>query len=263
MDFTSPGNVIAAVVDGVSSPWTMEPKLYGQGNDWITSGQFVAETILANLKSQKNIIQAIKLASCDIANFAAKIQKIPHDPAYLPGACVAAIRINEKTIEVIQCGDSLVLWEMRDGSFQATKNLVYPWELLTLGWQETLKKEYSLSLRGQDEKEWVWERLLEKWCPVSRTAINRPNGYAVINGQNEALDMVNHFKLIREDVRRIMICTDGAFAVANSAHEAVLAQTMFGGVDKGGLQELLKAVLADSSPRFGIQPEAMIVYVEL
>lgn len=198
------GQKIFAVTDGISGTYDREPVLYnGQ-----TGGQVASDLICQTFSAASrygSLTRLVSEANAGVRDFAA-YYGIPINRAdLLPGACLAAARLGENSIELVQAGDCLVLWQTRAGEIG----------FIPIQGQECERERMALFVKllreSEGDKGLAWQKYAPEFsaskCKFANTGI--PGGYAVLNGQPGFDGRYQQASLPANDLALILLLTDG------------------------------------------------------
>ena len=230
-------HIIAVVADGVSSPYNPAegPRLF-HGR---TGGQLVCEAIrnaVSDIGLGDTIESLVLMASLRIRELAMHHQLPMQRSDLLPGAAFVFARIDEKRIRIVQGADCCAVWERKDGTVNATRNQVFD--------HDSMLKELiaELMIRYNGDREKVWQKLMPILFQVRLWHVNKKgrNGYAILNGQEEAIGCCRRITLSRKRTRRLILFSDGMVPFGETKDRKLLGQMVMGLFDQGGLPAILR-----------------------
>jgi hypothetical protein len=183
----------------------------------------------------------------------------------LPSASFCVSQINEKEIRILQGGDSLMVYRTKDGRYRGIENQRFAIENFLV---ETIKK---LMEKHADPKidldtirnEKMWPEFLPILVETRRKYVNRPGGYAMINGQRKFQALVKEVSLEREKIDSIIFFTDGLVPLEWTGNSEMLASCVFSAYEEGGLRKILditdRRAEKDAKDRHITLPEATAI----
>ena len=191
------------VVDGVSGVYGSEgPKMFSGG---LTGGQVAGNILVrafaAGIHTEAKTDRIFAQANKDLRTVCEN-NKIPLDQAHLfPAATFVIAEINEKHITLYQASDSLAVWETKNGTFDGTPNLFFPYE------QNRLRIIAKLMDRHKGDRKKMWE----EFCPILADLRRKEANvaYCIFNGQSAFDLMIQRFVLELNNIRRLILFTDG------------------------------------------------------
>lgn len=233
---------IALVGDGVSeyhSP-TRPRRIVRWGYDKVDSAQLVGRTVMQYMltaPADDSLRETLSHANRRVG-IALNEHDFPlDDAAELPGLDIAAVKIQGERIEVAQCGDSLALLENVDGTFDGTSNQCFDIEMERQAVARKLRDQGVSGAALWDHPE--WEKIFREHRALYKNR-NVPRGNATINGQPGFDDMLFVQVLRRDQVRRMLLITDGLVEYKETEEAAILAEVLFSLCDKVGLRKIAK-----------------------
>ena len=249
-------------LDGVSGIYLPEegPRLFGgrtggQLASYIVSrafGSALAEEPLESILRRANTILR-KLAEANRLSLQAS--------ELLPSAVFAIARVSEESVNIIQAGDSLAVWSTRNGMIGGTPNRAFDYEA-------DLRDEIALlRARHGKDKQRMWEDFRPSLANKRRANINTvQGGFASLNGQPEAENFWQVFSLAREEIRVLILFSDGFVPFRWTQDEMLLAERVLGLYQKGGMQLVLDESRAIAELEKDLshedQPEATAIAIE-
>jgi len=153
-------------------------------------------------------------------------------------ASAAVVRVDKDHFEWVQLGDSLILVVLNDGTY---KLLITDYDHD----QETLSKWKELA----DKKvENIWGKLIEQFLKVRRIM---NVAYGVLNGEDEMINFLNKGRESLENVRHIIIFTDGLIIPKKEPREKDDFDKFVRLFNDGGLSKIKNYVrgLEDNDPK--------------
>lgn len=199
------------------------------------------------LEANKKIDEAHKKAGIDLSKNVNRF-----------GTTAAVVKLNDRTAELLQIGDSVIIIIKADGTC-----------CLPLGYNdqdiETMRKWRKLADQGASGI----RKLVDEDVIRQREAAN--TSYGLLNGDSKLKDVIKSCTVSLENVRSILILTDGMF-VPKSDPDADENWTRY--VDlyqSGGVKEILRVVRSTEQtdqeltkyPRFKLHDDATAIALDL
>lgn len=238
VQYLNNGTIRALVGDGVAeyhSP-SKPRRIVRFCGDYVDSAQLVGRLVVKHILGSpagltlKELFQHANGA----VGVALAEQNFPMDVAAdLPGLDVSAVQIKGNDIELVQCGDSLAMWQNVDDTCSGTRNQVFDLEMDRRPLVWSLREQGISGGSLWDHPE--WERLYRQHREMYK---NRPGkfGNATINGQPGFNDLLYWVGLSRERVRRLLLITDGFVEYEETGNVPQLAEKLFWLYDEVGLR---------------------------
>ena len=223
------------VLDGVSSLYTVQPKMF----DDLTDGQLICKIIgIAFAKAQKfsSLEHVLKMANESVRDLLQKNENYDISRSEtLPGATFSVVKINDKTIEIMQAGDALALTVLKNNKFDITKNQLLQHEAECNRIIARLMKEHD----GDRKK--VWEQFAPELTKLRQKHVNQTilGGYGLLNGQYELENCWSKKLFKREEVSEIFLFTDGLISFKETVNPEKLAHKIIELYREGGLHNIL------------------------
>jgi len=223
------------VTDGISGVYlpNEKPRLI----DGKTGGQLASHAIVKSFidaKPGKSLENIIKEANNTIRAISEENGLSFQETEFLPCAGFVVASIDQK-INILQAGDSLAIWKMKDGSLEGTPNRTYKYEKHLLSTIAKLMKKY----RGDREK--MWKEFAPILIKERRKYFNTDKGgFALLNGQPEFEKFLQKFELRRDDVKLLILFTDGFVPSEYTRSVSSMAKFVADFYQKGGLQRVLR-----------------------
>ncbi|HET7578787.1 MAG TPA: protein phosphatase 2C domain-containing protein [Bacillales bacterium] len=191
---------VFGVLDGCSSI----EKFRGQNGE---TGGYLAANILGNelekITASESMIDAVKSANLKIEQrmIEEKIDIGSKDKRW--GTVFAVVKIFEHSVEYIQIGDCMAFAVYRSGEIRPlTISQVSHLEIRSLlKWKEAIERGYTSP-----------QELSKYTAPIvreNRKKSNTYDGYGVLNGEPEALQLVEYGKINRTELKDIVLISDG------------------------------------------------------
>ncbi len=155
----------------------------------------------------------------------------------LAGASFACAKIGEKTVEIIQGGDSFAVWKTYLGKVSATKNQVFAHDM------ELLNIVAKLMLKYGSDRNKMWQEYIPILAEAKRKHTNKPIekcGYAELNGQSSVYDYWKRIVITRSRLSLLLLFTDGLVHYPDTGDEQALAKMVLEYYYQGGLDLILK-----------------------
>lgn len=154
---------------------------------------------------------------------------------FLPSATFVVVSVIQKSINILQGGDSLAVWLNKDGTIGGTPNQAFVYEEDLLNIVSALMKKH-----GKDRQK-MWEEFRPVLVNKRRANTNNAQGnFALINGQSEVEKFWQKFILRREDVALLILFSDGFVPFEWTRDEKYLAEKVVSLYQVGGLYAILK-----------------------
>lgn len=224
------------VVDGFSAPYHYKmQKILFNG---MSGGEMVRKIALSTFYSTRVDLPLEKIvlqANHEIGQIQI-INGVPIDQAgHLAGASFVFVKLGIETIEIIQGGDCLAIWEYASGEIGVTKNQAYAHVSENLRIIAKLMKDHN------DRKEmWV------KFCPIlserRQEDINQKTktGYAVLNGQPVLKECWQRTEVPIGGLKLLLLFTDGFVVYPETAEKTGLASRLISDYKSYKLSGVLK-----------------------
>jgi hypothetical protein len=224
------------VTDGVSGIYTPDegPKLF-KGK---TGGQLASYAISYAFKhnlSPKPLKYILRTANYVLGELNKRNGLSFDEPELLPSATFCIASIDNQKIEIVQGGDTLAVWQMKDGTIGGTPNLIFDYE------QRQTSRIAELMKKHKGNRQKMWEEFRPSLIEDRRKTINASQGFAIINGQPWFEDFIQEFLLPRKDVKRLIIFSDGLVPFEATEDPIAMATFIFAIYQNGGLNRVLKS----------------------
>ncbi len=223
-------------IDGVTGVYLPHegPRLFA----WRTGGQLASHVLSqsfsdANIgKSLKDILRKANTVIREISKtYGLTLQK----SGLLPSAAFVTARINTH-IHILQGGDSLAVWQMKDGTIGGTPNLAFTYE------EELLRIIAELMEKHKGNRQKMWEEFRPILIEKRRAEINTElGGFALLNGQPELEHFWQKFTLPREETALLILFSDGFVPFEWTKDEKAMAKMVINLYRTGGLHQVLAA----------------------
>lgn len=237
-----------AVFDGVSTPYSKSnPKKY-YGENKLSSGTLVTQearrSLQALINPQTTLSEALLKANSQIAALQKSIGRSLSDTANLAGATFAAAKIGEKTVEILQAGDSYAVLITKNGKVIITPNQLLGHD----GWGDTLFRKIQmrhLKKNGGNLKEArisAWNEYYPLWLKQRTVDINNPKArsrFGLLNGQPQLQKCWFSLTVPSAELQLIILFTDGLIDYRDFKNEEELKAYLLEKYKKVGLKGLL------------------------
>jgi len=251
------------VTDGISGIYLPHegPKLI-EGRTGGQLASHVISKVFGNATPGTNLEDILREANNKIHTISENNGLSLQEPEYLPSATFAIASINEQKINILQGGDSLAVWEMKDGTTGGTPNQTYFFE-------EYLHSVIAgLMKKHRADRQKIWEEFKPVLIKKRRENINTsPEGFALLNGQPAFEQFWQRFEFERKRVRLLILFTDGLIPFEWTKDEKVMAKKLVDLYRKGGLHQILKITREIAEQKISSShedyPEATAIVIEL
>lgn len=223
--------------DGISGVYLPHegPKLF-MGK---TGGQLASHVISETFGSSPqgtNLEDVLRKANSKIRTISETSGLSLQESELLPSAAFAVASIDNGKINILQGGDSLAIWEMKDGTIGGTPNQTYFYE------QYLLSTIAQLMEKHHEDRQKMWEEFGPILIKQRRANINTPRGgFALLNGQPEFEQFWQKFSFEREKAKILILFSDGFVPFELTRDENVMAKTVIDFYRTGGLDKVLTA----------------------
>lgn len=232
------------VTDGVSGVYLPQegPRLFNQ----LTGGQLASKIISRSFGSAipgETLENILRRANNMLREISKEAEISLEELELLPSADFVVVRLDtSSSLSILQGGDSLAIWQMKDGTIGGTPNKVYSYEKELLQIVAGLMKKH----KGDRQKMWREYRpiLIEKRRANTNT---EEGGFAVLNGQSEFECFWQKFTLPRKEIGFLILFSDGFIPFEWTENVFAMAGEMIRLYRKGELHSILEAtrVIAD------------------
>jgi len=153
----------------------------------------------------------------------------------LPSTTFVVSEITSHKVRIIQGGDSLAIWHMRDGTLGGTLNKMYAYENELLSIIATLMKKH------EENRQKMWEEFRPILIKKRQANVNtKQGGFALFNGQLCFERFCQKFILPKEEITLLILFSDGLVPFEKTKTESGLADYVVNLYREGGLQGVLK-----------------------
>jgi len=192
-----------AVLDGYSSAYIGEPEL----SEGMTGGQRVVEILTANMLFGG---VDINLTMRDIVARSLRAIRKRQPEGDKDGASMAAFQIEQcrKSINMLQVGDCLLIYRLKNGNVVCSPNLFLHLDLQTeSAYNEELERTGGNISCAQKNHNLVWTEIKRKFA---NNPEDSANGYPVIDGNPDVEKLWWNRIEGLENIDLIIMMTDGA-----------------------------------------------------
>lgn len=184
------------------------------------------------------------------------------EPELLPSASFAVASIDTQEITILQGGDCLTIWQMRDRAIGGTPNQAFTFVRGLLGTITELMERH----KGDRQK--MWEEFRPILTEKRRANFNTAQGgFAILNGQPEVEHFWQKFTLQREKTALLILFSDGFVPFEWTRDEITMGEKVVRLYRKGGLHSVLKVTRAvqeqEKSSSHEDYAEATAIVIEL
>ena len=229
------------VTDGVSGVYLPQegPRLFNQ----LTGGQLASKIIsrFFGLALPGESLEDILQGANNMLREISKEAKISlEDSELLPSANFVVVRLDtSSSLSILQTGDSLAIWKMKDGTIGGTPNKVYNYE------KELLRIIAELMERHKGDRQKMWKEFRPILIEKRRANINiKEGGFAVLNGQPEFERFWQKFTLPRQEIGFLILFSDGFIPFEWTGNAFGMAGEMIRLYQKRELHSILEATRA-------------------
>lgn len=226
------------VTDGITGVYLPNegPQLF-EGR---TGGQLASHTIsyvFGDVAAKHSLEDFLRRANCILNGDVTKLYGLSLEATeLLPSAAFVVASINNSTIEILQAGDCLAIWQMKDGTLGGTSNKTYNYE------KELLRIIAELMEKHQRDRQKMWEEFRPILIEKRRANINtKEGGFALLNGQPEFEEFWQKFTLPRSEIHFLVLFSDGLVPFEWTENVFGVAGEIIRLYSKGGLCSVLKA----------------------
>jgi len=223
-------------IDGVSGIYLPNegPKLF----DGRTGGQSASHAIsyaFESAEAGESLKDILRRANTMIRELSKTNGLSLQGSELLPSAAFIVVSITSKSINIIQGGDSLAVWLMKDGTIGGTPNRMFTYE------DELLNTVAMLMKKNEGDRQKMWEEFRPILTDKRRANTNTAQGgFALINGQPEFENFLQGSVLKREEAALLILFSDGFVPFEWTQNEKSLAEKVVHLYQRGGLNSVLK-----------------------
>lgn len=249
-------------LDGVSGIYLPHegPRLFGGR----TGGQLASHAIscaFGEALAEESLEDILLKANATIRKLSETNGLSLQESELLPSAVFAVASINQESINILQGGDSLAVWQKRDGTIGGTPNRTFAFE------EGLLKTIAVLMEKHKRDRQKMWEEFRPILAEKRRSNDNTTQGgFALLNGQPEVENFWQKFILRRKEITLLILFSDGLVPFEWTEEEVSLGEKMIGLYRKGGLNSILAATrtAAEQKKSSGHEdyPEATAIAIE-
>lgn len=224
------------VLDGTSGVYLPQegPRLF----DGESGGQFVSHTISSSLgfSSTEELLEDILRRANSVVGQLSKENGLHlHESEFLPATTFVVAKVTQESVNIIQGGDSLAVWEKKDGTVGGTPNRAFSYE------KELLEIITGLMEKHQQDRREMWKEFRPILMKKRRAGINTvKGGFAVLNGQPEFENFWQKFTLRKEELASLILFTDGFVPFEWTLANKPLAGNVMSFFRAGGLNAVLE-----------------------
>lgn len=226
------------VTDGVSGLYMPDqgPILFNGKSGGRMVSDVIAKTFLNARKGDslgRVLFKATKEV-CEIQEVLGFYRKSHTD--LLAGATFAIARLDEKEIDIIQCGDAFAVVETREGEVMAIRNQVFQ--------HDTEAREIIAELmkkHGEDRTK-MWHEFGPILSQMRLQNVNKKTetGFGLLNGQSASKELWQRIVIPREEAKLLLLFTDGLIYYPDSGDEQFLAKKVLSLYRQGDLRSILE-----------------------
>lgn len=223
-------------LDGVSGIYLPHegPKLF----DGRTGGQFASHAVSCAFGAalvEESLENILRRANIMIRELSETNGLSLQESELLPSVVFAVASITQKSINILQGGDSLAVWLMKDGITGGTPNRTFTYE------DELCNTVAVLMEKHKKDRQKMWEEFRPILADKRRSNNNTTQGgFAVLNGQPEVENFWQKFILQREEVALLILFSDGFVPFEWTRDEKSLAEKVVNLYQTGGLYSVLQ-----------------------
>lgn len=230
-----PDKTLFIVIDGASGAYVGQPKRHRMENRFLTGGQCVRQIVIKTFTQadpDDDLLDVLVDANRRVKSFSQSNGYDLSDTDALPVAVVAIARISGHCIEVIQNGDSLVLWQDECGIRGGTSSQIFHHDQV-----EDL--EFDRLVKETRDKDKAQRLIMPYRAEARRKNFNTlEGGISVINGQREFLFHLRQFEMNLAPGSFLLLATDGCFPPSKMENGNSLATEIFPILLEGGFSAL-------------------------
>ena len=257
------------VVDGLSAPHNPVkggPLLF----DEMSGGEMVRKVVLENfyLAPKDPPLRRVLIRANQQVGEIQKERGIPISRSdLLAGVSFACLKIEEKSLKVIQAADCFAVWTLRN-----------EYHIRTIGaTRSQVSYEFGLEIRGMiaqlmakhsHNRDLIWDDFIPIISMQRYRDVNKkvPTGYALLNGQAALLRCWQEQEVPLQNLELVILFSDGFIPFAETANELEMAKKVINLYRKSGLSGVLegtrKAESKKSKESHIAQTEATAVAIE-
>lgn len=250
------------VSDGISGIYTPEegPMMFGEKTGGQLASHAISFTFGRSFVTKEPLKIALDYANNLIRRVNQKNGLSIEKSELLPSATFCIASIDSQKVKIVQGGDSLAVWEMRDGKIGGIPNLIFEYE------QRQTSTIAKLMEKHKGNRQKMWEEFRPYLAEDRRKNINAFKGFSIINGQPWFKDHLQEFVLSRENIRSLIIFSDGLVPFEKMAHLTEMAKFVLDFYKIGGLNHILEITreIADKNKKSSHEdyPEATAIAIE-
>jgi len=236
------------------------PRLF----DGKTGGQVASQTLSVTFGlagCNDDIENVLRRANRKVGKIA-KANGIPLCESHLlPSTTYAIAKIDTKRIIVMQGGDALAVWELKNGTIGGTPNKVFAYEKILL------HIIASILRRNGGDRLKMWREFAPLLAEKRKANYNKPTGgFSILNGQPEFDKLWQKFAFRPDELSLLILFSDGLVPFEWTEDPVYLAKKVIGHYRLGGLEAVLatsrKIAKQNAAVSHESEPEATAVAIE-
>ena len=143
------------------------------------------------------------------------------ESAHIPSACFLVIKIEDRSIQIIQGGDCMAAWQYKDGSRGGISHQNF-------GYEEFLVLEIKrLMKKHNQDRQAMWEEFRPILEDRRQRFINNHNGICLLNGQPHFREYWREETIELENLKTLLLFSDGFIPFEWSKESEDLALNVF------------------------------------
>ncbi len=234
------------VLDGVSGLYdpSIGPQLFLGKTGGQKATQIVEEVFMLANKDDE-LITVVKEANTRLRNFSKSVGIDIDRADLLPGMAFAFAKIGDREVEIIQGGDSFVLWENTNGEIGLTANQNF------FDDEEKVKilNDIIIKCNGDMNKAWPQYIPLSSRLRIERVNKNLEKKSVVLNGQAEGESLWFKKSLKRKGLKTVILFTDGMIEFSESRDPVQISKTILDVYHRLGIDGILFRIREIESKR--------------
>lgn len=254
--------IFFGVADGVSGVYLPEegPKLFKVR----TGGQLASSVLVQTFHCatpKMGLARILRCANNTLRGIAKTEGLSISQPAFLPSATLVVAKIGPNCIKIVQAGDSLAVWEYTNGNVGGISNPMFTYEKRHLNTIARLMEKH----KGDRQK--MWGEFRPTLIQQRNTHVNiAGKEVALLNGQARFLDCLHLSALSVQDIKLLVLFTDGFVSFEDTENGGELAQKVIGLYRQGELQAVLNNTRKEAEKKKSSShedfPEATAIAIE-
>ena len=224
-----------AVFDG-TSPYEPAGRMrFGERS----KGQVVRELIVegfSRAKPEESLNDVILRINSKVGKFQQEQMKVSLEKADLLAGCTfAAVKVQGNVVECITTSDSFLLWVLSGKKPEATINQAFLCDTAEMAVVADLMRKH------QGDRAKMWKEFAPKLADFRLRYVNTrvKEGYGLLNGQPELAECWTHFFLPRDEIRALLLFTEGLVYFPYTKDPVTFAQKTWQLYEKGGFPAVL------------------------